>query len=171
MAAVWDWAQDKLLFPKNGKYIRSLNESETDTGLEGRAWDKEWYSWYLQVLSVQPRGGRPAHIPTWSLAVFFQSFSLLLTFSCRLSALQTCHNSLWEFTSPECSSLIMRLAGVDVAGKITAFLISTDSHSQPKSTELPATTIMMIYKKRLQTRSLKQDLMKQANDICMLCKL
>ncbi len=64
----------------------------------------------------------------------------------------------------------MRLAGVDVAGKITAFLISTDSHSQPKSTELPATTIMMIYKKRLQTRSLKQDLMKQANDICMLCK-
>ncbi len=76
VAAVWDWAQDKLLFPKNGKYIRSLNESETDTGLEGRAWDKEWYSWYLQVLSVQPHGGRPAHIPTWSLAVFFQSFSL-----------------------------------------------------------------------------------------------
>jgi len=38
----------------------------------------------------------------------------------------------------------MRLAGVDVAGKITAFLVSsTNSHSQPKSTALPATEIMI----------------------------
>lgn len=35
----------------------------------------------------------------------------------------------------------MQLAGVDVTGKITTFFVSTDSHSQPKSTALPATTI------------------------------
>lgn len=64
----------------------------------------------------------------------------------------------------------MRLAGVDVAGKITALLVSTGSHSQPKSTALPATKIMMISKWLLQTWNLKQDLMKQANLIWILCK-
>lgn len=160
------WRQSEIepgincYFPRT-ESTTGLCKNHRQTELGGRAWDKACFSWYLQVLTAQPYGGRPAHIPTWSLAVFLSSLSRSL-FPAGWDwkgVLRRPATTVSEyFTSPECSSLIMRLAGVDVAGKITAFLVSTDSHSQPKSTALPATD------------NVKQDLMKQANVIWMLCK-